>query len=105
MQAPVFVVFCVFFLQSYHRSLQNAGEEWEGNKKVVKDLEAAHMKAAKIILGCSKRTSNAAVRAELGIQSLRSVRDARKLTYAVSHVRDDRGEVADNCMGGEVGKQ
>ena len=39
------------------------------------------MKAAKIILGCSKRTSNAAVRAELGIRSLRSGRDARKLTW------------------------
>ncbi|CAB1105642.1 unnamed protein product [Ectocarpus sp. CCAP 1310/34] len=39
------------------------------------------MKAAKIILACSKRTSNAAVRAELGIQSLRSGRDARKLTW------------------------
>ncbi|CAB1103564.1 unnamed protein product [Ectocarpus sp. CCAP 1310/34] len=39
------------------------------------------MEAAKIILGCSKRTSNAAVRTELGIQSLRSGRDARKLTW------------------------
>ncbi|CAB1112063.1 unnamed protein product [Ectocarpus sp. CCAP 1310/34] len=49
--------------------------------KVVKELEAAQMKAVKIILGCSKRPSNAAVRAELGIQSLRSGRDARKLTW------------------------
>ncbi|CAB1099471.1 ABC [Ectocarpus sp. CCAP 1310/34] len=39
------------------------------------------MKAAKIILGRSKRISNASVRAELGIQSLRSGRDARKLTW------------------------
>ncbi|CAB1104917.1 unnamed protein product [Ectocarpus sp. CCAP 1310/34] len=61
--------------------LEYAGEVWEGNKKVVKELEAAQMKAAKIILGCSTRTSNAAVRAELGIQSLRSGRDARKLTW------------------------
>ncbi|CAB1100297.1 unnamed protein product [Ectocarpus sp. CCAP 1310/34] len=52
-----------------------------GDKKVVKELEAAQMKAAKIILGCSKRTRNAAVRAELGIQSQRSGRDARKLTW------------------------
>ena len=57
--------------------LEYAGEVWEGNKKVVKEVEAAQMKAAKIILGCSKRTSNAAVRAELGIQSVRSARDAR----------------------------
>ncbi|CAB1117831.1 unnamed protein product [Ectocarpus sp. CCAP 1310/34] len=61
--------------------LEYAGEVWEGNKKVVKELEAAQMKAAKIILGCSKRTSHAAVRAKLGIQSLRSRRDARKLTW------------------------
>ena len=61
--------------------LEYAGEVWEENKKVVKELEAAQMKAAKIILGCSKRTSNAAVRAELGIRSLRSGRDARKLTW------------------------
>ncbi|CAB1115488.1 unnamed protein product [Ectocarpus sp. CCAP 1310/34] len=49
--------------------------------RCVNELEAAQTKAAKIILGCSKRTSNAAVRAELGIQSLRSGRDARKLTW------------------------
>ncbi|CAB1115185.1 unnamed protein product [Ectocarpus sp. CCAP 1310/34] len=61
--------------------LEYAGEVSKGNKKVVKNLEAAQMKAAKIILGCSRRTSNAAVRAELGIQSLRSGRDARKLTW------------------------
>ncbi|CAB1108864.1 unnamed protein product [Ectocarpus sp. CCAP 1310/34] len=39
------------------------------------------MKAAKVILGRSKRTSNSAVSAELGIQPLRSGRDARKLTW------------------------
>lgn len=39
------------------------------------------MNATKIILGYSKRTSNAAARAELGIQSLHSGRDARKLTW------------------------
>ncbi|CAB1097466.1 unnamed protein product [Ectocarpus sp. CCAP 1310/34] len=61
--------------------LEYAGQVWEANEKVVKELEAAQMKAAKVILGCSKRTSNAAVRAELGIQSLRSGRDARKLTW------------------------
>ena len=60
--------------------LEYAGEVWEGNKKVVKELEAAQMKAAKIILGCSKRTSNATVRAELGIRPLKSGRDERKLT-------------------------
>ncbi|CAB1115356.1 unnamed protein product [Ectocarpus sp. CCAP 1310/34] len=72
--------------------LEYAGEVWEGNKKVVKELEAAQMKAAKTILGCSKRTSNAAVRAELGIQSLRSGRDARKLTwqYRMCGMREER---------------
>ncbi|CAB1109340.1 unnamed protein product [Ectocarpus sp. CCAP 1310/34] len=36
--------------------LRYAGEVWEENKMVVKELEAAQMKAAKIILGCPKRT-------------------------------------------------
>ena len=76
-----------------------AGEEWEGNKKVVKELEAARMKAAKIILGCFKRTSNAAVRAELGIRPQKSGRDERKLTWQY------RGEVAEISLEGEVGKQ
>ncbi|CAB1117897.1 unnamed protein product [Ectocarpus sp. CCAP 1310/34] len=58
-----------------------AGEVWEGNKEVVKELETAQMKAAKVILGCSKCTSDVAVRAELGIRSLRSGRDARRLTW------------------------
>ncbi|CAB1106138.1 unnamed protein product [Ectocarpus sp. CCAP 1310/34] len=61
--------------------LEYAGEAWEGNKKVVKELEAAQMKAAKAILGCSKRISNAAVRADLGTRSLLSGRDAVKLTW------------------------
>lgn len=61
--------------------LEYAGEVWEGNKKVENELEAAQMKAAKIVLGCSPRTSNAAVRAELGIQSLRTGRDTRKLIW------------------------
>ena len=39
------------------------------------------MEGAKIIQGCSKRTSDAAVRAKLGIQSLKSGRDARILTW------------------------
>ncbi|CAB1098451.1 unnamed protein product [Ectocarpus sp. CCAP 1310/34] len=38
--------------------LEYAGEVLEGNKKVVKELEAAQMKAAKVILGCSKRATN-----------------------------------------------
>ncbi|CAB1110807.1 unnamed protein product [Ectocarpus sp. CCAP 1310/34] len=36
--------------------LEYAGEVWEEYKKEVKKLEAAQMKAAKIILGRSKRT-------------------------------------------------
>jgi len=61
--------------------LEYAGEVWEGNTKIVAELEAAQMKAAKIILGCSQRTSNAAVRAELGLNSLRTGRDTKKLTW------------------------
>lgn len=61
--------------------LEYAGEVWEGNKKIEKELEAAQMRAAKIVLRCSQRTSNAAVRAELGIQSVRTGKNTRKLKW------------------------
>ena len=52
--------------------LEYAGEVWEGNAKLVKKLETVPMKAAKKILGCSKTASNTALRAELGMYSLKT---------------------------------
>ena len=45
---------------------------WEGNAKLVNKLETVAMTAAKKILGCSKTTSNTALRAELGMSSLKT---------------------------------
>lgn len=44
-----------------------AGEVYKGKKKAVQELEVGQMRSAKIVLGCSQRMSNAAVKAELGI--------------------------------------
>lgn len=38
--------------------LEYAGEVWEGNGKLVKQLETVQMTAAKKMLGCSGMTSN-----------------------------------------------
>ena len=43
--------------------LEYAGEVWQGDVKLVKKLETAQMAAAKKILGCTKTTSNTALRA------------------------------------------
>ena len=52
--------------------LEYAGEVWEGNKKLVDKLETVQMSVAKKILGCSKTTSNTALRAELGMYALKT---------------------------------
>ena len=44
-------------------------------------LETVQMSAAKEILGCSKTTSNTALRAELGMYALKTNRDIRKLRW------------------------
>ena len=61
--------------------LENAGDVWEGNAMLVKKLETVPMTAAKKILGCSKTASNTSLRAELGIYSLKTNRDMRKLKW------------------------
>ena len=53
-------------------------EVWEGNAKLVKQLETVQMTAAKKVLGCSSTTSNTVLRAELGMYPLRTNRDVRK---------------------------
>ena len=51
-----------------------AGEVWEGNAKLVEQLETAHMTSAKTILRCSSTTinSNSALRAEMGMHPLKT---------------------------------
>ena len=54
-------------------------EVWEGNAKLVKQLETVQMTAAKKVLGCSSTTSNTVLRAELEMYPLETNRDVRKL--------------------------
>ena len=42
--------------------LEYAGEVWEGNAKLVKQLEAVQMTAAEKVLGCSSTASNTLLR-------------------------------------------
>ena len=47
--------------------LEYAGDVWEGNAKLVKQLETVQMTAAtKILGGCSSTTSNTVLRVQLG---------------------------------------
>lgn len=50
------------------------------------------MKAAKVVLGCSQCTSNAAARAELDIHFQKTTRDKRKLKwrYRLHEMREKR---------------
>ena len=59
--------------------LEYAGVVWEGNAKLVKQLETVQMTAAiKVPLtGCSNTTSNTVLRAELGMYPLETNRDVR----------------------------
>ena len=56
-------------------------EVWEGNAKLVKQLEIVRLAAAKKVLGCSSTTSNTSLRAELGMCPLKTRRGARKLKW------------------------
>ena len=60
--------------------LEYAGGVWEGNTKLVKQLETVvQMTAAKKVRGCSSTTGNTVLRAELGMHPLKTSRDVRKL--------------------------
>ena len=54
---------------------------WEGNTKLVKQLETVQLTAAKKVLGCSRTTSNIVSKAELGMYPLETNRDVRKLKW------------------------
>ena len=53
--------------------LEYAGKVMEGNAKLVKQLEAVQITAAKkvLLIGCSNTTGNTALRAELGMYQLK----------------------------------
>ena len=60
--------------------LEYAEELWEGNAKLVKQLETVQMTAKKV-QGCSSTTSNTVSRAELGMYPLKTNRDVIKLKW------------------------
>ena len=59
--------------------LEYAGDIWEGNAKLVNQLEKVQRTAAKTILTCSSTTSITVLRAELVIYPLKTNRGMRKL--------------------------
>ena len=61
--------------------LECAGEVWEENAKLVKQLETVQMTAAEKMLRCSRTTSNAVLRAVLGMHPLKTNGDMRKLKW------------------------
>ena len=61
--------------------LEYAGKVWEGNAKLVQQLEPVQMTAAKKVLGCSRTTSNTVLRVELGVYPLKTKRDVRKFQW------------------------
>ena len=55
--------------------LEYAGEAWEMDAKLAKQLETVQMTAAKEALTCSSTTSTTVLRAELGMHPLNTNRD------------------------------
>ena len=74
--------------------LECAGEVWEGNAKLVKQLETIQMTATIKILRCSSTTSDTVVRAELGMHPLKTNRDMRKLKWQYKSKKHAKKEVA-----------
>ena len=54
---------------------------WEGNKSQAGSLESIILDGAKLILGCSSKTCNEAVRGDMGLYTLHSRRDRAKLKW------------------------
>ena len=73
-------------------TLEYAGDVWEGNAKLVKQLETAQMTAAKNIPRWSRATSKGALRAELEMRPLWTNRDMikLKLQYIVKNMPKKR---------------
>ena len=66
--------------------LEYAGEEGEGNAKLVKQLKTVQMAPAKKVLGCSSTTSNTVIRAELGMYPLETKR-LEKVEMAIQGIK------------------
>ena len=73
-------------------SIEYGSEVWEGNKSQAGSLESIILDGAKVILGCSSKTCNEAVRGDTGLDTLQSRRDRAKLKwwYKLANLPEDR---------------
>ena len=68
-------------LSVIRNSIEYGSEVWEGNKSQAGCLESIIFDGAKVILGCSSKTCNEAVRGDMGLDTLQSRRDRAKLKW------------------------
>ena len=62
-------------------SIDYGSEVWEGNKSQAGSLDSIILDGAKLILRCSSKTCNEAVRGDMGLDTLQSRRDRAKLKW------------------------
>ena len=87
--------------------LEYAGQVWEGNAILVKQLETVQMSAAENILGCSSTTSNTVLTAKLGMYPLKTNRGVIKLKwqYKAKNVPQKRSPaIVDNAVWEKITK-
>ena len=61
--------------------LEYGSEVWTAGKKEVEELDKIVLKAAKYAIGCGKCTSHTAVKGEMGLHSMATRIDAKKLAF------------------------
>ena len=70
-------------------TLEYGSEVWEGNKSQAAALESVMLGGAKRILGCSSKTCNEAVRADMGLETLQG-KSKLKVWYKLASMSEDR---------------
>ena len=63
--------------------VEYAGEVWEGNAKLLKQLETVQMAAAKKVIGCLSTTGKTVLRAALGMCPLETKKRREKVEKAI----------------------
>ena len=72
-----------FLMNAIIANLEYAGEVWEGNAKLLKQLETVQMAAAKKVIGCLSTTSKTVLRAALGMCPLETKKRREKVEKAI----------------------
>ena len=85
---------CFLLLSVVRPSLEYGSEiwDWDCNKSQARALESIILGGAKNILGCSSKTCNEAVWGDMGLDTLKSIRDRARLKwwYKVCRLPDNR---------------